>query len=123
MRVPTDRPLAQWIRELIAIGRLYRFYKTEEWRGLRQLVLDRSHNECERCRERGVPKMATTVHHVMEVKDRPDLALSLTYTDREGAVHRQLVALCDACHNEVHGRFQGAKCKRGDERPLTDERW
>lgn len=124
MRVPKDRSLASWIRELIKGGRLYRFYKTDEWMSLRAAVMAGAHGECEWCREKaGPPVRATCVHHVNEVKDRPELALSLLYTDADGIVRRNLWAICEACHNKAHGRFQGPRKKRCDERPLTDERW
>lgn len=37
-RVPRDRTLAQWIRELEARGKLWEFYQTLEWRRLRAEV-------------------------------------------------------------------------------------
>lgn len=124
MRVPKDRSLASWIRELAKEGKLYRFYKTDEWRSLRAAVMADAHGECEWCREKaGPPVRATCVHHVNEVKDRPELALSRYCTDAEGNMQRNLWAICEACHNRAHGRFQGPRKKRYDERPLTDERW
>lgn len=124
MRVPQDRSLASWIRELVKTDKLYRFYKTDEWRCLRDSVMADAHGECEWCREKeGPPVRATCVHHAMEVKDRPELALSRCYTDADGIVRRNLWAICDACHNRAHGRFQGSRKKRGREKPLTDERW
>ncbi len=123
MRVPQDRSLASWIRELIAESRLYRFYKTDEWKDLSASVMEAAHGECEWCREKpGKPVRATCVHHEMEVRDHPELALSRFYTDAGGNTRRNLWAICDACHNRVHGRFQGAR-KRGDEKPLTEEKW
>jgi 5-methylcytosine-specific restriction protein A len=119
VRVPTDRSLASWIRELIAEGRLYRFYKTDEWLALRDRILQRSHCECEWCRDLGKYERAVTVHHVNEVKDRPELALSETYVARGGKRKRNLIALCARCHNKAHKRFQGAKARR----QLNEERW
>lgn len=124
MRIPSDKPLAQWIRELIADGALYKFYKTLEWLELRQSVMDEAHNECEICREAGIYSMAVTVHHVNEVKDRPELALSRTYIDGKGLRQPNLMALCFKCHNEVHHRFKGGWWKKPrEEKPLTEERW
>lgn len=124
MRVPKDRSLSSWIRELAKEGKLYRFYKTDEWRSLRAAVMADAHGECEWCREKaGPPVRATCVHHVNEVKDRPELALSRYCTDADGNITRNLWAICEACHNKAHGRFQGPRKKRDDERPLTDERW
>lgn len=120
MRVPRDRSLASWIRELEREGRLYRFYKTDEWKGLRRLILEESHNECAHCKERGEYGRAVTVHHVNEVRDRPELALSRTYIDARGKVRPNLVPLCFRCHNKAHGRdFCGSP-----PRPrLNEERW
>ena len=122
MHIPSDKPLDQWIRELIADGNLYKFYKTREWLELRQAIMDEQHNECEICREAGIYSRADTVHHVNEVKDRPELALSRTYIDGKGQRKRNLMALCFACHNKVHGRFQGGWWRK-KEKPLTEERW
>lgn len=124
MRVPTDRPLASWIRGLIAEGRLYRFYKTDEWKRLAASVTEDAHGECEWCRERhGRPRRAACVHHEMHVKDHPELALSRTYTDADGTERRNLWAICEACHNKAHGRFQGARRPRGAEKPVAPEMW
>lgn len=123
MHVPYDTSLDAWIRKLIECGRLYRFYKTAEWLSLRDHVLRSSHHECELCREQGAYSKAVTVHHVNEVKDRPDLALSLWYTDAStGDARRNLIALCARCHNRIHKRFQGSASK-ASESPLTEERW
>ena len=120
MRIPTDRSLRTWIRDLIKGNQLYRFYKTDEWRGLRADILEEHHNECQRCKARGKYSRATVVHHVMEVKARPDLALSRTYIDSQGMVCVQLEPLCFACHNAVHERFGGFASTK---QPLTEERW
>lgn len=122
MRVPTDRPLAVWIRELLADGDEYKFYKSDEWLDLRADILDKQHNECEMCKAKGVYSRAVTVHHVNEIRDRPDLALSVTFIDGQGRVQRNLIALCFDCHNEVHNRFKGGWWKK-KEKPLTEERW
>ena len=45
MRVPLDRSLASWIRELQEQGRLYRFYKTKEWLQLKNEVMEDHHFE------------------------------------------------------------------------------
>ena len=110
MRVPKDKSLASWIRELEREGRLYRFYKTQEWRELRERILQEHHNECIRCKgkEPAVYTRAVHVHHVNEVKDRPELALSRTYRDADG-VHDNLLPLCMQCHNEEHGRVMAPK--------------
>lgn len=119
MRIPTDMSLAAWIRQLQEADKLYKFYKTDEWKGLRADILAEQHNECELCRARGEYSRASVVHHVIEVKDRPDLALSRTYIDSQGRVCVQLMALCFDCHNKVHKRFGNAPSRP----QLNEERY
>ena len=121
MRKPMGVSLASWIRGLEQDGRLYAFYKSPEWRELRARVIEQAHGECERCRERGAYSRAVTVHHVNEVKDRPDLALSMWYTDERGERRRNLLALCNRCHNDVHGRTLRGREPKKDE--WGDEWW
>lgn len=122
MRVPVDVSLAAWIRQLIEIDRLYRFYKTDEWLWLRAAVLKEKHDECEACKACGIYSRAVTVHHVNEVKARPDLALSRMYRDTAGALRPNLVALCDRCHNKAHHRFCGSQTAP-QRHQVTEERW
>lgn len=88
------------------------FYKSQAWERRRLKVLQMDHYECQLHKQRGRYKRANTVHHVLELKDRPDLALSIWHEGK-----RQLLSLCKDCHEEVHGyRRQAAE-------PLTPERW
>ncbi|MGI6634192.1 MAG: HNH endonuclease [Christensenellales bacterium] len=89
-----------------------KFYKSMEWERLRLQVLRMDHFECQRHKERGRYKRANTVHHVLELKDRPDLATSIWHEGK-----RQLISLCKECHEEVHGYRTKTK------EPLTPERW
>lgn len=68
------------------------FYNTPEWLRAREAALLRDHYLCVQCLERGKFRTATTVHHIQERKDRPDLALNLD----------NLKSLCAACHNKAH---------------------
>ena len=45
------------------------------------------------------------VHHVNEVLQRPDLALSRYFLDADGVRRDNLVPLCAACHEAEHSRF------------------
>lgn len=113
------RELVRWIRELIESGELWRFYKSPEWITLRARILSTFHNECQECIKSGKVTRAKFVHHVNEVKHRPDLALSEFYTDEEGKKQRNLIPLCHMHHDMAHGRFCG-----GEFRPqLNKERW
>lgn len=116
MRCPTDRSLASWIRELIAEGRLYRFYKSQDFRELRAQVLRDYHNECKRCRDRGKYTRAKVVHHVHEVRDRPDLALTRWVREPDGTITENLIPLCQNCHEIEHGRAYEGRDNTNHER-------
>lgn len=120
MRVPFDRSLAQWIRELESQDKLYTFYNSPEWKRLRAQVLAEAHHECQECIKHGRYTRATTVHHINEVKVRPDLALSRWYKVGD-EMRPNLVALCHRCHDDAHDRMRGSKPK---EPSFTNvERW
>ncbi len=120
MRIPRDIPLAVWIRRLIAEDRVELFYFTEEWKALRLDVLEELHYECQECLKHGEYTRADCVHHVNEVRHRPDLALSKYYIDSKGNKQRQLVPLCNQCHNIVHPE----KLKKNIKEKFTnEERW
>ena len=112
MRAPTDRSLASWIRELEEAGEVWKFYKTKLWREVRQKVLEDGHFECAECAKHGKYKRAVLVHHVNELRKRPDLALSLYYKDRDGTTKPNLVPLCFNCHEIAHGRAYAGRGER-----------
>lgn len=122
-RIPTDKTLPQWIRELEACGELWRFYKTDEWLELRDDVMNDQHKECYECLKRGKVKRAVMVHHVNEVRQRPELALSKYYTDENGDKQLQLVALCFKCHEVEHKRLEKWNADRAKEKFTNTERW
>lgn len=104
---------ADWIRELIRKRELWKFYKTKDWMRLKESVLRDAHYECAECRRRGIvtrydigedgtKRRLSTVHHVMHVRSHPELAMSRTYTDRDGTVRQNLIPVCKACHNKIH---------------------
>ena len=120
LRVPLEMSLAKWIRQLIRQGKIEQFYYTKEWKELRQEVLEEHHYECQECLKIGRYTRAVCVHHVNEVKDRPDLALSKYYVDHKGVEHKQLVPLCNRCHNLVHDKL---KSFIDGKQYLNEERW
>ena len=73
-------------------------YKTAAWRRARTAALERDHYICQDClsaKQRGErlrPRAATTVHHIIPIKEHPELMLELS----------NLVSLCDPCHNKRH---------------------
>jgi 5-methylcytosine-specific restriction endonuclease McrA len=102
VRIPRDIPLAVYIKRLIAAGKVEQFYFTEDWKELRQDVLDFFHNECQECLKKGRYTEADCVHHVREVREHPALALSRYYIDSKGQKQHNLVPLCNQCHNLAH---------------------
>lgn len=105
MRIPHDIPLATYIRRLIDDNKLEQFYFTQDWKELRQAVLDDFFHECQECLKKGRYTRADCVHHVNEVRKRPDLALSRHYTDIEGKKQNNLIPLCNTCHNLIHDKL------------------
>lgn len=109
--------LTSEIRKLESQNRLYMFYKSHEWQELRAAILFADHYECVGCRSQARISPAVTVHHVNEVRRRPELALSEYYTDDAGKRQRNLLSLCASCHNEAHERRAKPKPK------INVERW
>lgn len=120
MRVPTDIPLREWITDLIRSGKLYKFYKTFEWRALRSSVMEDHHYECEMCEAEGEYGRADTVHHEFEVKRHPEMALTRWVVEPDGTKREVLHPLCNHHHNVVHDRVAKPKKKR---KPINEERW
>lgn len=106
MRVPENICLEEWIRQLIKDNQIVKFYKTDDWRELRAEVLREHNHECQRCLEIGRYTRAVMVHHVNEVRHVPRLALSKTFTDKDGNEKPNLLALCNNCHEAIHDRLQ-----------------
>lgn len=121
MRIPKDISLAVYIKQLIRNNKVEQFYFTEDWKDLRLEVLEEQHNECQECLKKGNYTRADCVHHVNEVRNRPDLALSKYYTDIKGNTHRNLVSLCNQCHNLAHPE----KCFKSSkkDRFMNKEQW
>ncbi len=64
------------------------------------MVLERDHYQCQRCQMR----TATVVHHMIPLKERPDLATEMD----------NLESLCAICHNRVHEEKGRPKDKSTD---------
>ena len=123
----------EWIKSLMDKGELWRFYKTPEWIQLKNKVLMDNHFECRICKgkglitrydisEDGTRRRLSTVHHVNEVRQHPELALERYYYDSHGERHDNLIPICKSCHNAVHNRtFSGSVSKR--KAFTTPERW
>lgn len=120
MRLPIDIPLAKYIRRLIAEDKIELFYYSDDWKELRLEVLEELFFECQECLKKGIYTKADCVHHINEVRVRPDLALSKYYVDSKGQRQRNLVPLCNQCHNIVHDKL--GEWQRKD-RFMNEERW
>ena len=120
MRIPKDISLSKYIRQLIADNKIELFYLSEDWKEKRQEVLDDFFNECQECLKKGRYTKADCVHHVNEVRKRPDLALSKHYFDAKGNMCVNLVPLCNQCHNIVHDKL--GKWQKKD-KFTNEERW
>lgn len=70
-----------------------RFYKSKEWKRVRQYVLKRDRYLCQHCYKQDRLVAAQMVHHIVEVKEDWNERLN---TDN-------LVSLCHSCHNKAHG--------------------
>ena len=120
MRIPTDISLDKHIRNLIASNRIIDFYQSEDWKELRQEVLEEHNHECQECLKRGRYTKADCVHHVNEVRQVPRLALSKTYIDKHGQEQKQLIPLCNTCHNIIHEKLQTWQRK---DKFTNEEKW
>ena len=97
----TRDELVKWIEKLRESGELWRFYKSKEWRNLKDEVLKEQHYECQICKKQGIITKADTVHHNQFVTKHPSLALSKLYYYK-GKQYRNLISVCRACHNKLH---------------------
>ena len=120
MRIPKDIPLAVYIKRLIREDKLEKFYFSDDWKELRLRVLEDLHFECQECLNKGRYTRADCVHHVNEVRRRPDLALSRYYTDNKGNRLLNLLPLCNQCHNLIHDKL--GEWQRKD-KFFNEERW
>jgi 5-methylcytosine-specific restriction endonuclease McrA len=64
------------------------FYQSKEWRALRSIVLVRD-VYCQECLKNNIHTIATECDHIIDIKDRPDLFMSLD----------NICGLCKSCHS------------------------
>ena len=128
----TKQELGAWIRQLIEMDKLYKFYKSRQWLELKEDVMKEQHYECQECLKKGIlttsnkidnkeedVKNKLTVHHIQFVKNYPELALSKFYYYK-GIQYRNLITVCFDCHNKLHKRFN---YKETNKKQLNEERW
>ncbi|WP_426454857.1 HNH endonuclease [Paenibacillus sp. S-38] len=73
--------------------KLVPFYKSSAWLTTRRAALIRDNHLCQHCLKEQRLTPAAMVHHIQEVRMAWELRLQLD----------NLVSLCDACHNRIHG--------------------
>lgn len=118
-RAPISVFTTEQIRELIRLDRIIDFYNDRYWRRFSREIMREQHFECQRCKEKGRYRAAECVHHVKHLREHPELAYSRYYIDSSGRKRRQLIALCNDCHNAEHHRFFSA----GRKHFHNAERW
>jgi 5-methylcytosine-specific restriction protein A len=89
-----------------------KFYKSTIWEKKRLEILQRDNFECQICKEEGGFAPATTVHHILHLENRPDLALD----------DDNLLSVCAACHNREHPEKLRTP-EASKRRQITPERW
>lgn len=105
MRLSDYESTAQCINDLIRKGKVKEFYSSAPWLKLRMQVIKESNFECQLCRAKGEvvtdtgetddtgkKKRVLSVHHIQELRKRPDLALTRS----------NLICICDECHYQIH---------------------
>lgn len=120
MRIPKSIPLAVYIKQLIKEDKIVKFYLSDDWKELKNKVLQFFHYECQDCLANGRYTKADCVHHHNEVRIRPDLALSRYYVDDKGQKQYNLIPLCNSCHNKRHEKLLKYQYK---DKFTNEERW
>lgn len=77
------------------------FYASEKWKRKRAVILRRDGYMCQRCKKYGRIRPATIVHHIKELEDFPELALT----------NSNLESVCLACHNALHPEKGGRRAR------------
>ena len=87
----------EFIKQCIEEDNVVRFYKSSKWRKKRKEVLTLDKHECLVCKDKGKRTKATIVHHVLRLRNHPELALSIYHNNQ-----RQLISICHDCHEKEH---------------------
>ncbi len=100
---------------------VYQFYKWSKWLRLREEVLRMDKYECQKCKAMHRYSPAQTVHHVYEFRKYPKYGLSIYVENENGVKVRNLVSLCNRCHNAEHERFKNHS--NMIKKVMNEERW
>lgn len=105
----------------IAKGNTQAFYNSTDYDIWREKILERDNHECQFFAGKWndgihkpykiIPRRATTTHHIIPIKERPDLCLDLDNG----------VALCFEAHEIIEGRHRFWFRKK--KKHLTEEKW
>ena len=76
-----------------------KFYSSTAWRRARVKILSRDDHLCQECLREDRLTPANVVHHIKELEDYPELALT----------EENLESICYACHNKEHPEKGGGK--------------
>ena len=92
-----------------------RFYHSKQWKATRDAYMRTQHGLCERCKERGIIKNASIVHHKVHLApdNINDPQISLSFDNLE--------AVCRDCHAEEHPEVYGWDAEREPMRVAFDE--
>lgn len=108
----------EFVKKCISDNDVHKFYCRKEWLEIREKVLKFDHYECQKCKKKGKYRKAILVHHVNHLKDKPSLALEMY--DEKG--ERNLVSLCQSCHEEEHPE-ERHRWHKSDKGFINEERW
>lgn len=79
-----------------------RFYESPEWRKCKAEYLKKANHLCERCLAKGLYEPAKIVHHKVHLSEE-------TMTPELMYGFDNLMAVCQRCHNEIHGEDRPTK--------------
>ena len=110
-----------FVKQCILDNDVHKFYTWTPWLNTRKRVLEMDRHECQICKANGKYSRAILVHHVNHLKQHPELALEVWYTDPvDETRNRQLISLCCDCHEAQHPeRLKQNK----NEKFTTEEKW
>ena len=103
------------IKQLIAEGNRYKFYKDPYWRNLSTRIRQRDNNECQECKKEGKLTIKQhdkklDVHHIKELEKFPELAYE----------ESNLETVCVNHHNILDEKNIRVNSKK---KFINEERW
>ena len=68
------------------------FYRSYRWQKLREQVLKDNNYMCVSCRDKGIVRQATEVHHIEHLSNNWEKRFD----------YSNLIPLCNTCHHKIH---------------------